>query len=239
MNDGMSPPPGQRAMVDLHCHTAASFDSLADPRSVVQAAAARGLTHVAITDHDGLDGALRARDLAPDGLTVIIGEECRTADGDLICIFLERAVRPGQPAAETIAEVRAQGGLVGVPHPFDGSRESIGKVAGGELLELLAASVDWIETHNARLLGGGNQRAAEFALAHGLPGVAASDAHSVLEVGVACSAMTGRPDTPAGLLAALQSAQLVPSRPSEVRRTFPSITTLIGRLRGNERIQPD
>ena len=150
----------ERAFVDLHCHTSASFDSLANPRSVVRAAAARGLTHLAITDHDRIEGALRARDAAPAELTVIVGEECRTADGDLICLFLERAVAPGRPAAETIAEVREQGGLVGIPHPFDRFRSSILRDAG--LLDL-AGLVDWVETYNARLLGGGNDRAVEFA----------------------------------------------------------------------------
>ena len=64
---------GTRCFADLHCHTSASFDSLASPRSVVRAAAARGLTHLAITDHDRLEGALEARSIAPPGLTVIVG----------------------------------------------------------------------------------------------------------------------------------------------------------------------
>ncbi len=113
-----------RAFVDLHCHTSASFDCLARPESVVRAAASRGITHLAITDHDTIDGALMARDAAPEGLTVIVGEEVKTSDGDLIALFLERAVAPGRPAAETIAEVREQGGLVGIPHPFDKYRGS-------------------------------------------------------------------------------------------------------------------
>ena len=66
------------ANVDLHCHTSASFDSLADPAAVAAKAAQRGLTHIAITDHDTLDGAFRARDAAPAGLTVIIGCEVRS-----------------------------------------------------------------------------------------------------------------------------------------------------------------
>src|SRR5688500_4946879 len=63
-----------RAFIDLHCHTSASFDSLAKPGDVVRAAAERGLTHLVITDNDRIEGALEARDLAPAGLTVIIGE---------------------------------------------------------------------------------------------------------------------------------------------------------------------
>src|SRR5664279_5291217 len=89
----------RRSFFDLHCHTSYSFDSLARPRDQVRAAALRGLTHLAITDHDRIDGALEARDLAPEGLTVIVGEEVKTADGDLICLFLERPLAPGRPGA--------------------------------------------------------------------------------------------------------------------------------------------
>ena len=70
----------------------------------------RGLTHLAITDHDRIDVALEARESAPAGLTVIVGEEVKTADGDLICLFLERAIPPGLSAVETIAAAREQGG---------------------------------------------------------------------------------------------------------------------------------
>ena len=153
--------------VDLHCHTRASFDCLASPKAVVVAAAERGLTHLAITDHDRIDGALEARQLAPAGLTVLVGEEVRTRDGDLICVFLDAAIPPGLSAVETIAAAREQGGLVGIPHPFDRLRGSLLRDA---RMEALASSVDWVETHNARLIGGGNERAAEFARKHGLPG---------------------------------------------------------------------
>ena len=183
-----------RYFIDLHCHTSASFDCLAGPRSVVKAAAERGLTHIAITDHDRIEGALRARDAAPAGLTVIVGEEIRTADGDLIAMFLERAVAPHRPARETIEEVRAQGGLVGIPHPFDRFRGSMLK---DPRLEAMAPLVDWVEAHNARVVGGsGNERAQAFALEMGLPGVAVSDAHSVIEVAVAYTAVDGRPLDP-------------------------------------------
>ncbi len=222
-----------RSFVDLHCHTAASFDSLADPRSVMRAANTRGLTHLAITDHDRIDGALRARDAAPAGLTVIVGEECRTSDGDLICLFLERPVAPGRPAAETIAEVRAQGGLVGIPHPFDRFRSSLLR---DDRVMALAGSVDWVETYNARLIGGGNERAAEFAHEHGLPGVAVSDAHSVLEVGVSYVVLPVAPDSPAGLLEGLRSVEIVPGRASYVTRLFTPVAKVIQAARGNRRM---
>ena len=224
-----------RTFIDLHCHTSASFDCLSRPRDVVRAAAARGLTHLVITDHDRIDGALAARDLAPDELTVIVGEEVKTADGDLIAAYLERAVAPGMSAVDTVAAVREQGGLVGIPHPFDRLR---GSLLTDARMASVAPLVDWIETHNARLVGGGNERAATFAADLAIPGVAVSDAHSILEVGVAYSALDGDPSTPAGLLSALASVQIVPGRATYAVRLWTPLARTVNRMRGNGRIRP-
>lgn len=226
-----------RAFVDLHCHTSASFDSLARPRDVVRAAAERGLTHLAITDHDRIEGALDARAAAPPGLTVLVGEEIRTTDGDLIGVFLERAVPPGLSPAEAIAAVRDQGGLVGIPHPFDRFRNSLLRAEG---LAAVAGLVDWVEAFNARVVGGaGNDRAAEFAADQGLPGIAVSDAHSLLEVGVAYAVVEGDPSTPGGLRAALADPELVMSRASYLARVVTPFAKVIQRLRGNGRVPLD
>jgi predicted metal-dependent phosphoesterase TrpH len=224
-----------RAFIDLHCHTSASFDCLARPNDVVRAAAARGLTHLVVTDHDRIDGALAARAAAPAGLTVIVGEEIKTTDGDLIAAYLERAVPPGMSAADTVAAIRDQGGLVGIPHPFDRLR---GSLRTGTRMSALVQDIDWVEVHNARLVGSGNERAAALAREHGLAGVAVSDAHSVLEVGVAYTALDGDPSTPAGLLAALPSAEIVPGRASYVVRLWTPLAKTVNRMRGNRRIRP-
>jgi predicted metal-dependent phosphoesterase TrpH len=228
--------PNRRSFIDLHCHTSASFDSLASPAAVVRAAASRGLTHLAVTDHDSIDGALVARDVArteaPE-LTVIVGQEVRTTDGDLICAFLERSIPPGLSAAEAIEATREQGGLVGIPHPFDRFR---GSVLVSARMAALAESVDWVEAHNARVMvGRGNERAAAFAAEHGLPGVAVSDAHAVLEVGVAYVAVEGDPSTPAGLLAALPDAELVAGRATFFVRAVTPVAKLVQRARGRGR----
>lgn len=222
-----------RAFIDLHCHTRASFDCLSTPAAVVKAAVDRGLTHLAITDHDRIDGALEARSLAPETLTVLVGEEVKTADGDLICIFLERAIPPGLSAQETIDAAREQGALVGLPHPFDRLRRS---VLVEESMAALGGIVDWVETHNARVIGRGNEHAAAFAAEHGLPGVAVSDAHSVLEVGVAYTALDGDPSTPDGLRAALAGVQIVPGRASLLVRAWTPLAKVVQRARGNIRV---
>lgn len=224
-----------RAFLDLHCHTAASFDCRSRPRDVVRAAFERGLTHLAITDHNRIDGALEARAVAPPGLVVLVGEEIRTAEGDLIGLFLESPVPPGLSAREAIAAVREQGGLVGIPHPFDRWRGSLGRRT---WLRELAPTIDWIEVHNARALFRANARAAAFAAEHGLPGVAVSDAHTLLEVGVAVTIVEGDPSTPDGLRTALRSASLVTGRGSLVARLATPIAKGLNWWNGRRRRSP-
>ena len=228
--------------VDLHCYTSASFDSLATPAAVVRAAAARGLTHLAITDHDRIDGALEARRRAATeapGLHVLIGQEIRTTSGDLIGVFLHEAIPPGLSPEAAVAAVRAQGGLVGLAHPFDRFRGSVGKGEAAGLNEL-AGTIDWIETWNARLLlGDGNGRAAELAARLGVPGVAVSDAHTTIEVGIAATIVNGDPSTADGLRAALAGPlELVMGRASAYVRLFGPAAKLVQRARGRGRVHP-
>jgi predicted metal-dependent phosphoesterase TrpH len=139
-------------------------------------------------------------------------------------------------AIETIAAVREQGGLVGVPHPFDGLR-GFGRKSGLRLEEI-ADKVDWIEAYNARVIGGSaNERAATFAREHGLPGVCASDSHTVLEVGVSSNVVSGDPGTAAGLLAALARVEMHPARATFYVRAWTPLAKLIQSMRGNGRIR--
>ena len=209
---------------------------------MVRAAAARGITHLAITDHDKIDGALEAQAAAAAGgssLTVLVGQEIRTKAGDMIGVFLTEAVPPGLAPEAAIAAVRAQGGLVGIAHPFDRFRGSLGK--GDEAwFEQVAGEVDWIEGWNARLmLGDGNERAAAVALRLGVPGVAVSDAHTVLEVGIAATGVRGDPSTPDGLRAALAGPlELATGHASAYVRLIAPAAKLLQHARGRGRIKP-
>ena len=224
-------------MVDLHSHSSASFDSLSNPVALARAAASRGVTHLAITDHDRVDGAQRARDAQVPGITIIVGSEVRTQAGDMIALFIERPLQVGLPPEEAIAAIRAQGGLVGIPHPFDAWRGSL--LLDDRFLTLLPL-IDFIEGWNARLVTpGGNQRAAELAATHGIPSVASSDAHSIMEIGNAASILTGDPSTPAGMRAALAAPhELITGRGSFVARAVMPVVKIINATRGNRRITP-
>jgi predicted metal-dependent phosphoesterase TrpH len=231
---------GARSFLDLHCHSSASFDSVASPERLMAKARRIGLTHLAITDHERIDGALRARDRAPEGLTIIVGEEVRSADGDMIGLYLERAVPPGLSAADTAAAIHEQGGLVGLPHPFDRFRSSGGSQAADQqrTLDALAAAVDYIEIHNARAYRDANPLAAAFAESRGLPGTASSDAHSVMELGVAQTVVPGIVDGPAALLALLVEATIIKGRASYLVRGWTPVAKVLQRIRGNRRIVP-
>lgn len=184
----------------MHTHSEASKDS----RTPVAVQAARiretGLDVVCATDHDTIAGALRLQELA-DGYRIIVGEEISSADGDLIGLFLERAIPPGLSGEETIARIHDQGGLVSVPHPFSRNRRfRIRRAA----LERLVPLVDCIETFNAReAFAGDNRRAAAFATEHALPGALGSDAHTASELGRVYLEMDDFADA-AGFLAALR-----------------------------------
>lgn len=221
-------------LADLHCHSSASFDSLAAPEAVTRVAHERGLTHLAITDHERIDGALRARESAPPGLTVIVGEEVRSRDGDVIGLFLEEAIPAGLSALETIAAIHAQGGLAGLPHPFDRFRASgLLRLPENDREPVLEA-IDYVEVFNGRVpYPAANERSAALAAARGLGGVAASDAHSLLEVGVAYTILAGPVEDAVGLAAALPSARLVTGRGSFVARAAMPLVRLVQHRRGN------
>jgi predicted metal-dependent phosphoesterase TrpH len=112
---------GVFARADLHVHSHWS-DGAQAPESIVLAAARRGLDVLAITDHDEIRGALRARAFAAAhptlGVEVVIGEEISTLNGHLLGLWLAERVPPGLPALETIERIHAQGGLAVAAHPF-------------------------------------------------------------------------------------------------------------------------
>jgi predicted metal-dependent phosphoesterase TrpH len=230
--------PSGRSFADLHCHSSASFDSLAEPRKMLEKARRIGLTHLAITDHERIDGAQRARDLGIEGVQVIVGEEVKSRDGDMIGLFLEEAVHPGMDAADTAAAITEQGGIVGLPHPFDGLRSSGGSQADGSeaTLERLASLVDYVEVHNARAYRDSNPLAGAYAHRHALPGLASSDSHSIMEIGIASTVLPGPFETASEFKAMLPDATIVPGRASYYIRLWTPISKLVQRTRGNRRI---
>jgi predicted metal-dependent phosphoesterase TrpH len=195
--------------VDTHLHTVASGDSVLGLDELAERALACGVDVVFVTDHHEVSAALelRRRQVERDiGVRVEVGEEIRTPDGELLGLFLRERIPYVLPTAVVIERIRAQGGLVGLPHPYDPQRAGTGRVA-----DRLCASgaVAFVEAFNAKVGDPAhNAAAAALAARHDLPVSAASDAHDPAGVGAAFVEMPDF-DGPAEFLAALRAGRLV------------------------------
>ena len=162
--------------VDLHMHTDHSSDCATPVDVLLASARDAGLGAIAVTDHNEISGALDARAKAAEfGVKVIVAEEVKTAEqGEVIGLFIEEKIPRGMTLDETIAAIRAQGGLVYVPHPFD----RLHSVPDYEHLLAVVEDVDAIEVFNPRIaISAFNEEAVRFAAKYRIVGGAGSDAH--------------------------------------------------------------
>jgi predicted metal-dependent phosphoesterase TrpH len=170
--------------VDLHMHTDHSGDCATPVEVLLATAREQGLGAIAVTDHNEISGALEARRQAavldparPSAppVKVIVAEEVKTAEqGEVIGLFIEEKIPRGLTLEETVAEIKRQGGLVYVPHPFD----RMHSVPDYEHLLTILDDVDAIEVFNPRVaIGAFNEEAARFAAKYRIVAGAGSDSH--------------------------------------------------------------
>jgi glycosyltransferase involved in cell wall biosynthesis len=191
--------------VDLHMHTDHSSDCATPVEVLLATAKARGLGAIAITDHNEISGALDAEAKA-DGIKVIVAEEVKTADqGEVIGLFIREKIPRGMTLQETIAEIRRQGGLVYVPHPFD----RMHAVPDYEHLLAVIEDIDAIEVFNPRVaISEYNEEAVRFAAKYRIPAGAGSDAHVPQGLGSVRIRMRDF-DGPEEFLASLREADII------------------------------
>jgi glycosyltransferase involved in cell wall biosynthesis len=200
--------------VDLHMHTDHSNDSVTPVDVLLATARERRLGAIAVTDHNEISGALEARAKADEyGVKVIVGEEVKTAEqGEVIGLFIEEKIPRGMSLEETIADIRRQGGLVYVPHPFD----RLHSVPDYEHLLAVVDEVDAIEIFNPRIaIAAWNEEAVRFAGKYRIPGGAGSDAHVAQGLGTVRIRMRDF-DGPEEFLESLRDADIL-GRPSSLR----------------------
>lgn len=168
-------------LADLHLHTRYSFDCTTSPEAIVARCRQAGIGCVAVADHGTIEGALRLKEIAP--FPVVVAEEILTPIGEIMGMFLTEAIPSNISVDEAFARIKAQSGLVCLPHPFDNMR-GINRQGLGDIMRLLP-QVDVIEVFNARTLrlGNSNARALAFATEHKLLQSAGSDAHTAGEIG--------------------------------------------------------
>jgi len=202
-----------RGRADLHMHTTAS-DGWPSPQELVDHAGGIGLDLIAVTDHDTIEGALRAAEHASrrTKLEIVIGEEVSSRDGHIVALFIEKKIRPGMSAAATVHAIHDQGGLAVAVHPFwrTQRRTRSGRVHG---VGWLAAELEFdaVEIENATpgfyLF---NQLARRLNMGLGSAEVGGSDAHILDAVGRAYTEFPGR--TPKALRAAIEAGTTMAGR---------------------------
>jgi predicted metal-dependent phosphoesterase TrpH len=166
--------------VDMHMHTDHSHDCATPVEVLLATAREQELGAIVVTDHNEISGALAAREQAQGSsphppVKVVVGEEVKTAsEGEVIGLFIEERIPRGLSMAETVAEIKRQGGLVYVPHPFD----RMHAVPDYEHLLPILEEVDAIEVFNPRVaIGAFNEEAARFAAKYRIAAGAGSDSH--------------------------------------------------------------
>lgn len=163
--------------VDLHMHTDHSSDCATPVEVLIETARDRGLGAIAVTDHNEVSGALATAEVAEDmdDFKIIVGEEVKTAEqGEVIGLFIKEKIPRGMTMTETIAEIRRQGGLVYVPHPFD----RMHSVPDYEHLLDMVEEIDLLEVFNPRVaISSFNEEAERFARKYNIIPAAGSDSH--------------------------------------------------------------
>ena len=212
-------------------HTHFSPDSEMSPEKLVARCAKVGLECIAVTDHNTIEGALEVQRIAP--FMVIVGEEVATAEGEITGLFLKEPVPRGLPPLETAVRIKAQGGLVSLPHPFDRFRRA---VISESALEGLLPHVDIVEVFNSRNnLSADDRKAQDFAQEHGFLTSGVSDAHTTFELGRTYVQMPEFDGTPEGFKRALAQGTIVGRRISPLIHVLTTFTKLRKRLVGTTR----
>lgn len=168
---------------DLHIHTKYSMDCQMPLDKIIKRCLKLGINCVAIADHGTAEGALEMQKIAP--FKVIVAEEVLTTEGEIMGMFLKETIKSEANARitprECIRQIREQGGLVNIQHPFETIRGSALKDA---VIEEIVDEIDLMEVLNSRSpFPANSNKAKDFAVKHNLPGGAGSDAHSLFEIG--------------------------------------------------------
>jgi predicted metal-dependent phosphoesterase TrpH len=185
IREASSPRSVNRRRIDYHVHTRWSYDSSTTPESLLERSIAAGLTHVCITDHDTIEGALAVQQMTPPGLEVVVGCEFSTDDGtQVIGLNLPEMIRERDPLL-LMARIRETGGLVLLPHPF---RRGSGVFRpelrrSPEFVQSVLEAADMVECFDGRDTFDNNRRSLQLMADRRVPSVAGSDAHTAEEVG--------------------------------------------------------
>ncbi len=227
----------REVFADFHIHSHHSKDCVMKVADILERAREVGLDVIAITDHDTAEGGLEAREVADRyGVRVIVGEEVKTSEGEVVGLFLEKTIPGGMTFAATIDAIKEQGGIVYVPHPFD----RLHTIPSPRVLRANVAGIDVLEVFNSRLaFPGFNELAERFAQRYRIPAAAGSDSHVLPGIGTALCGMDDF-EGPHDFVAALAESRIV--RRPRSRLYLQSLkllqTTIVGPGKAGEDQEP-
>lgn len=171
--------------IEVHVHTRYSKDSIMCFWPLYLKCIACGISIIAITEHNNVDGGLRFSEFCKKRggkVSVIVGEEVFTSQGEIIGLFLKEAIPPGLTAKETIEQIKLQGGVVCVPHPFDLKRKKT--VLQESAISENRNDIDCIEIHNGRNISPDfSEKQYAIAQKYSIRPIIGSDAHTLIETG--------------------------------------------------------
>lgn len=210
--------------IDLHTHSEDSHDGGISASQYAHALSTGLLDVIAITDHNQIAFAVKLQ--AELGDKIIIGEEIMTTSGEIIGLYLKDRISPGLSPLETIKQIKDQGGLVYIPHPFETVRKGLPE----KVLEELVDHIDIIEVVNGRaFLQNRAHRSAIFAKLYHLLSAASSDAHGIKGLGKTYTAVKTLPE-PGGLLDVIASGTPIAGLPTPRALLYPKYHRLRKRL---------
>jgi len=167
-------------VADFHVHTKYSYDCHTEPRKILERARKLNFNVLGITDHNTTKGAIETKKIAKD-ILILVGQEIATEQGDVIIFGIEENLKGD--LFEIIDKARERDALIVLPHPFDIFRNSVGKLAKDELIEL-ASKIHAMEVFNSRcFLNKFNKKAQNFSRENNIVGIAGSDSHILSEIG--------------------------------------------------------
>lgn len=172
--------------IDLHCHTEVSWDCMTPIERFPQRLIQQGIKVQAITDHNEIRGAKKLKKIVENkdlDLTIIVGEEILTSEGELLGLFLREKIEKGMSPERTIEEIHDQGGVCLLPHGFDPLK---GYRLSEDARKRIEDELDVVETFNTRVSSNRwNKAAVEYAASVNKLMSSGSDAHTLKDVGTA------------------------------------------------------
>jgi len=172
--------PTENLLIDLHIHSKYSFDSFIPINKIIKIAKKKHLDGVAITDHNTIEGGVKANKLSNSELIIIIGSEITLNNGaEVLGLFLNEYIK-SKTFFEVYDEIKDQDGVMILPHPFRASKNNFEILTGDEF-----SKINIIEGINAGDYPKENEKAMQLAKEKSLIVTGGSDAHHYSSIGKA------------------------------------------------------